>query len=83
MRCPYEEIECAYLETSGMSKPVECSECEHYNNGIRPTGATPVFAWIIEKLKRKHPKMYQQKCSKCGNTFSGTVKIDICPSCYV
>lgn len=82
MKCPFENIECAYLETSGMTKPVECSKCEHYNKGIRKTGATPVLAWIVDKIQRK-PKGYKQVCSNCGKSFTGTAKINLCPSCYV
>lgn len=25
----------------------------------------------------------EQKCLVCGNIFKGTVKIEICPSCYI
>ena len=45
MKCPYEKIQCAYLETGG-----NCSECEHYNLGIIPTGALPDVS--VKPLKR-------------------------------
>ena len=51
MKCPYKNIECIYVDTSGMSKTTECENCEHYNKGIRETGATPVLAWIIERIR--------------------------------
>jgi hypothetical protein len=55
MKCPYVEIECAYLDTAGMNKPVECKDCTHYKEpdekGIIATGATPVLAWIVEKIR--------------------------------
>ena len=42
MKCPYETIECAYLETAGMGMTKECESCEHYDiHRIRPTGALP------------------------------------------
>lgn len=30
-QCPYDDIGCAYLDTSDMSKFIECCDCEHYN----------------------------------------------------
>jgi hypothetical protein len=29
------------------------------------------------------PQMIEQECAVCGKKFQGTVKIEICPSCYV
>jgi hypothetical protein len=46
MKCPYESnIECSYLETSGMSMTKECSDCERYikAKGVQETGAMPVL----------------------------------------
>ena len=45
MRCPYEEIQCAYIETGG-----SCLGCEHYSLGIRATGALPNVS--VKPLKR-------------------------------
>jgi hypothetical protein len=28
-------------------------------------------------------EMIEQECLICGKDFKGTVKIDICPTCYV
>ena len=50
MKCPYEDdLGCPYVDTAVMDKEIECSECEHYHNGVRPTGATPVLGWMIDK----------------------------------
>jgi hypothetical protein len=56
--CPLmgQHIECEYLDTAGMDKPVECKECKHYNNGIIASGATPVFGWFAEKIKKLFKK---------------------------
>jgi hypothetical protein len=45
MKCNYKNIQCAYIETGG-----ECESCEHYDKGIRETGAMPDlsdwFKWV-------------------------------------
>ena len=74
MKCNYANIQCDYLDTSGMTVPIECYECEHYDIGIRETGATPVLAWIVEKLKNPFQmKTYQDKkkyhCPLCGRKY--------------
>lgn len=66
MKCPYAEIQCAYLDTAGMDKPIECNQCPHYKqpdkDGIVATGATPFLAWIINKWKyRKIKREYPSK----------------------
>ena len=41
---------------------------------------------LIEKsqaLPPPTPKMIDQICFVCGRKFKGTVKIGICPTCYV
>lgn len=43
MKCSYKNIQCTYLETGG-----ECKSCEHYDNGIRETGATPNLQKFID-----------------------------------
>lgn len=47
MKCSYKNIQCAYLETGG-----DCESCEHYDNGIRETGAMPNLQAFIDFLKR-------------------------------
>jgi hypothetical protein len=48
-QCPYDDLECPYVDTAGMFQTKECHECEHYHCGVRPTGATPIIAWFIDK----------------------------------
>jgi hypothetical protein len=49
MKCPYDDLDCAGVDCSGMDKD-DCRECNRYNNGIRATGATLVLDWIINKF---------------------------------
>lgn len=49
--CPYDLKRCSEINTATMIMYKSCSECKRYNHGIRPTGATPVLAWILKKLK--------------------------------
>lgn len=54
-----------------MDKPKECDTCPHYKEpdekGIIATGATPVLAWIIEKLRSlKRVKDKMDVCVRCG-----------------
>jgi len=37
----------------------------------------------MKKKKVVKPKMIKQVCLICEKKFEGTVKIDICPKCYV
>jgi len=53
MKCPYDNKECDQINTSGMTKLKECSECKRYNYGIRLTGATPILAGIIDYIRLK------------------------------
>jgi hypothetical protein len=32
MQCPYKDIQCALLDTSGMDNQTSCEKCEHYPN---------------------------------------------------
>ena len=47
MKCNYKEIECLYDDMGG-----SCTACEHYDHGVRATGATPILGWIIEKIRK-------------------------------
>lgn len=47
MKCNYKNIQCDYIETGG-----DCESCEHYDNGIRETGATPNLQAFIEMVKK-------------------------------
>ena len=52
MKCPYNDFNCNLINTSGMSKTTECYECEHYNLGVRATGATPILAKVIDSIHK-------------------------------
>jgi len=62
MKCPYNDLECiSDINTSGMAGDINCAECDHYDKGIRPTGALPDInlKWIgeiIRKIKQKLKK---------------------------
>lgn len=49
MKCPYKyKSDCKEIDTSGMTKLVECKDCNWYRNGVIETGATPVLQKILE-----------------------------------
>jgi hypothetical protein len=35
MKCPYQPIECRYVDTSTNTMEKSCAECECYNNGVK------------------------------------------------
>ena len=45
-QCPYDDLGCVYIDTSGMSKLKECSDCEHYKNSVKTTNT------IWERIKK-------------------------------
>ena len=49
MKCIYIDIECDWPETTG---DIECSECVHYNKGIKAKKGFDILDWIIEKIER-------------------------------
>jgi hypothetical protein len=43
MKCPYSDIECDFVDTSGMDKPVECKNCIHNSDpAIKLMNAYPL-----------------------------------------
>jgi hypothetical protein len=68
MECPYQNFECTEVDTSGMDK-IECSDCKHYGRGVRPTGATPILGWLIDKITKK-PK-YDKEIDDLNNFMMG------------
>ena len=57
MKCPYQiKMDCHYVNTSGMTKEKECSNCEFYDNGIRPTGA--IIHFKAKKLTDQQVNRY-------------------------
>ncbi len=50
MKCPYQEnFDCPFVDTAVMDKTTSCYECEYYDHGVRPTGATPILGKLIDK----------------------------------
>jgi hypothetical protein len=43
MKCPYQNFDCPFVDTSDMTKSIICPDCKYYEDGVRPTGATPVL----------------------------------------
>ena len=41
--CPYTKESCDKLDTSTMTLTQQCTECKHYDNGVRPTGSMPIL----------------------------------------
>ena len=50
MKCPYSNTDCD-VNTSGMTKD-PCQECEHYDRGVRATGATPNLAALLKLIDK-------------------------------
>lgn len=58
MKCPYvSNLICDYPISTG---DIICTTCSHFvttrshfvdEKGIKETGATPIFAWLLEKIK--------------------------------
>jgi hypothetical protein len=48
MKCPYNDFECDYIDTSGESVLLECYECCYFNKGVKATGS--VSKWIEKML---------------------------------
>lgn len=52
--CAYSPTkQCEFVDSSGMTKVVECTECPYLLNRIRPTGDTPILDWFLNLFKRK------------------------------
>jgi len=51
MKCPHSPIQCAYIETAGMSQTKECVDCEHY-----PSDKKMHDAYAVEQLLNMLPK---------------------------
>lgn len=47
MKCPYNDNECRYVDTSDMTVSKACEECECYDKGIRATGGCAKTAVVI------------------------------------
>jgi hypothetical protein len=49
--CPYNEMDCPFLDTLDNSKYVNCSDCSYFHHGVRATGAIPLLGWLFKKIK--------------------------------
>ena len=80
LQCPYySKMSCAYVDTSGMIKTMECENCDYFDKGIRPTGKMPIFGLLIEnfnKLIRKRETRKTTYCDSCGHQNE-----EICNTC--
>lgn len=72
MYCPFEEnLGCPYVDTAVMDKTTTCQECEHYGSGVRPTGATPILGWIVDKLRGHKPTKEEKEMEDHNNFMMG------------
>ena len=55
-KCSYKNISCIHVNTLTNSLDIPCSECTHYDNGIRETGAMPILEWIKKLFKNNQNK---------------------------
>lgn len=55
-KCPYENIQCTEINTSGLTQLKPCKECEHYGDGIRPSRGVYGFSWIFRLMNIKKKK---------------------------
>ena len=51
-KCYYNDFHCSKLNTATMTLDEPCDKCEHYNNGVRATGAMPILEWFLNLFKR-------------------------------
>lgn len=52
MKCPYVDIECLYINTSGETKLLDCINCDNYDvHRVRVTGSMRVFEPIVNLLR--------------------------------
>ena len=62
-------------EKCGMMNSENCNTCAVINKDVMPDTCCGVY--------KEEPAMITMRCKVCGAEFSGTEKIDICPSCYM
>jgi hypothetical protein len=52
-QCPHEDISCDKVNTATNTLEIQCSECEHYNNGVRFSKGCfnfKIFFWNDKKV---------------------------------
>ena len=52
-KCPYQEFSCPFVDTMTATLDKQCSECEHYDNGVKPTGGIYIPEFIKKLFKLK------------------------------
>jgi hypothetical protein len=52
-KCPYNEFSCPHVDTLSSTLDASCDQCQHYNNGVRSTGAIPMLEQMFKFLKNK------------------------------
>lgn len=62
-------------EKCGLMGSENCNTCAVIGNGAIPDTCCGVY--------KEEPAVKSMRCKNCGAEFSGTAKIDVCPSCYV
>jgi hypothetical protein len=63
MKCPYCDIQCEYVDTAGMDKPVECDSCKHYKP-IPPLEETILKAFTTIQMLEKLPDVVKVKATQ-------------------
>ena len=47
MNCPYDDLGCVKVDTSGMDKP-ECKDCEHFKVSV--THKISLWQWFLNQI---------------------------------
>ncbi len=81
--CPYDLDSCDYVDPTTATLDKDCKVCERYGDGVRLTGTTSVFEWLIKKFKRKRAMFecpYDLESCSHVDTLSMTKDTE-CESC--
>lgn len=54
-KCPYNEFSCDFVNTPGGD--MTCRTCVHYHNGVKATGAMPIFNFLGAAFKFIYSKL--------------------------
>ena len=50
--CPYDLDSCSYVDHATGMLNNDCTKCERYGRGVRPTGATPILGRIMDYIRK-------------------------------
>ena len=50
--CPYDLNSCSYVDQATGVLHNDCTKCERYGHGVRPTGATPILGCILDFIRK-------------------------------